>query len=49
VVEGRYHPTVVAATLPGLLSEVIGAARTEDWAAVAGELIAEARDADGEV
>ncbi len=31
VVEGRYHPSVVAETLPGLLNEVIGAARAEDW------------------
>lgn len=49
VVEGRYHPTVVAETLPGLLGEVMGAAQSEDWQAITIELIAEARDADGEV
>ena len=49
VVEGRFHPSVVAETLPGFLREVIGAARTEDWQAVADELIADAREVDGEV
>lgn len=49
VVEGRFHPSVVTETLPGLLSEVIGAARTEDWQAVADELITDAREVDGEV
>lgn len=49
VVEGRFHPSVAAETLPGFLREVIGAARTEDWQAVADELIAEAREVDGEV
>jgi len=49
VVEGRYHPSVVAETLPGLLGEVIGAARFEDWQAITDELIAEAREVDGEV
>jgi hypothetical protein len=49
VVEGRYHPSVVAETLPGLLGEVIGAARSEDWQAITGELIAEAREVDREV
>lgn len=49
VVEGRYHPSVVAETLPGLLGEVISAARPEDWQAITDELIAEAREVDGEV
>jgi hypothetical protein len=49
VVDGRFHPSVVAETLPGFLREVIGAARTEDWQAVADELIADAREVDGEV
>lgn len=48
VVEGRYHPSVVVETLPGLLGEVIGAARSEDWQAITDELIAEAREVDGE-
>lgn len=49
VVEGRFHPSVIAETLPGLLGEVIGAARSEDWQAITAELIAEAREVDGEV
>lgn len=49
VAEGRYHPSVIAETLPGFLNEIIGAARAEDWQAVADELIAEAREVDGEV
>ena len=48
MVEGRrYHPSVIAETLPGFLSEVIHAARAEDWQAVADELITEARKLDG--
>ncbi len=49
VVEGCYHPSVIAETVPGLLGEVIGAARSEDWQAITAELIAEAREVDGEV
>ena len=49
VVEGRFHPSVIAGTLPGFLSEILGAAKREDWQAVADELIAEARETDGEV
>jgi hypothetical protein len=49
VVEGRCHPSVIAETLPGFLNEIIGEARMEDWQAIADELIAEAREVDGEV
>jgi hypothetical protein len=49
VVAGRFHPAVVAESLPSFLSEIIGAARPEDWQALADELIAEAREVDGEV
>lgn len=49
VVAGRYHPSVVAETLPSYIEEILGAARREDWQAVADELIAEARELDGEV
>jgi hypothetical protein len=49
VVAGRYHPSVVAETLPSFVEEILGAARHEDWQAVADELIAEAREVDGEV
>ena len=49
VVAGRFHPSVVAATLPSLIQELLGAATGEDWQAVAEELIGEAREAAGEV
>lgn len=49
VVAGRYHPSVVAESLPGCINEILGAATREDWQAVADELIAEAREANGEV
>jgi hypothetical protein len=49
VVAGRYHPSVVAETLPSYINEILNTATREDWQAVADELIAEAREADGEV
>lgn len=49
VVAGRYHRSVVAESLPGCIHEILGAATREDWQAVADELIAEAREANGEV
>lgn len=49
VVAGRYHASVVAETLPSYIGEILGAARREDWQAVADELIAEARELDGEM
>jgi hypothetical protein len=49
VVAGRYHPSVVAESLPSYIAEILGAATREDWQAVADELIADAREADGEV
>lgn len=49
VVAGRYHPSVVAEALPAYIAEMLGAATREDWQAVANELIAEAREVDGEV
>jgi hypothetical protein len=48
VVAGRYHPSVVAESLPSYITEILGAATREDWQAVADELIAEAREANGE-
>lgn len=48
VVAGRLHPSVVAATLPGYINEILEAATREDWQAVADELIAEAREMDYE-
>lgn len=48
VVAGRCHPSIVAETLPSFISEMLGAATREDWQAVADELIAEAREVDGE-
>jgi hypothetical protein len=49
VVGGRFHPSVVAESLPGYIAELIHAAKPEDWQAVADQLIAEAREVDGEV
>ena len=48
VVGRRFHPSVVAATLPGYINEILEAATQEDWQAVADELIAEAREMDYE-
>lgn len=49
VVAGRYHPSVIAESLPAFIAEILGAATREDWQAVADELIAEAREVNGEV
>jgi len=49
VVAGRYHPSVIAETLSSFIAELLGAAMREDWQAVADELIAEAREVNGEV
>lgn len=49
VVAGRYHPSVIAESLPSFITEILGAATREDWQAVADELIAEAREVNGEV
>lgn len=49
VVAGRYHPSVVAENLPSYIEEILGVATSEDWQAVADELIAEAREVHGEV
>ncbi|HET9164197.1 MAG TPA: hypothetical protein VFN89_12245 [Solirubrobacterales bacterium] len=49
VVAGRYHPSVIAESLPSFIAEVLGTATREDWQAVADELIAEGREVDGEV
>lgn len=49
VVAGRYHPSVIAESLPSFITEILGAATRADWQAVADELIAEAREVNGEV
>lgn len=49
VVAGRLHPSVVAETLPSFIHEILNTATREDWQAVADELIAEAREINGEV
>jgi hypothetical protein len=49
IVAGRFHPSVVAESLPGYINEVLNVATREDWQAVADELIAEAREINGEV
>lgn len=48
VVAGRFHPSVVVESLPGYINEILNTATREDWQAVADELIAEAREIDGE-
>lgn len=48
VVAGRFHPSVVAESLPGYINEILETATSEDWQVVADELIAEAREIDGE-
>lgn len=50
VVEGRYHPSVVAESLRPCIEEILYATTAEDWRAVADDLIAEARElnADGD-
>jgi hypothetical protein len=48
VVAGRFHPTVVAESLPGYINEILNAAIREDWQAVADELISEAQEMSGE-
>jgi hypothetical protein len=49
IVAGRYHPSVVAESLPSYITELLHAATREDWQAVADKLIAEAREVNGEV
>lgn len=49
VVVGHLHRSVVAETLPSYIAEILNAATREDWQAVADELIAEAREVNGEV
>jgi hypothetical protein len=44
VVEGRYHPSVVAESLRPCIEEILHATTAEDWRAVADDLIAEARE-----
>jgi hypothetical protein len=48
VVAGRYHPSIVAESLPSFIAEILNTATREDWQAVADELIAEAREVNGE-
>lgn len=49
VVARRYHPSVVAESLPSYINEILNTATREDWQAVTDELIAEAREVNGEV
>jgi hypothetical protein len=48
VVERRYHPSVVAASLHPILTDVLDAATAADWQQVSDELASEAREALGE-
>ena len=49
VVVGHLHRSVVAETLPSYINEILNTATREDWQAVTDELIAEAREVNGEV
>jgi hypothetical protein len=49
VVAGRYHPSVVAESLRPFVDEVLNTTTVADWQAVADQLIAEAREINGEV
>lgn len=44
VVEGRYHPSVVADSLRSYIDEILNTATREDWGRIAAELIADARE-----
>jgi hypothetical protein len=46
IVAGRYHPSVVAESLPSYINELVDAATQKDWQAIADELIAEARESE---
>lgn len=48
LVEGRVCVDEVAGRLPGLMGDALRAAGEEDWKAVATQLIAEAREVDGQ-
>ncbi|HEX3563226.1 MAG TPA: hypothetical protein VHU24_10345 [Solirubrobacterales bacterium] len=49
VVAGRFHPSVIAETLPSYINEILNTATSEDWQAVADELIEGAREVAGEM
>jgi hypothetical protein len=46
VVEGRYHPSVIASSLPLRIEEILGVATAEDWQVLAEALIIDDSDAD---
>jgi hypothetical protein len=48
VVEGRYHPSVIAESLRPIIDEILQTATFEDWSAVAGQLAADARETLGD-
>lgn len=49
VVVGHLHRSVVVETLPSYINEILNTATREDWQAVTDEMIAEAREVNGEV
>jgi hypothetical protein len=49
VVAGRFHPSVIAETLPSYINEILNTATPEDWRAVADELIEGGREVAGEI
>ena len=44
VVEGRYHPSVIAESLRPIIDEVLQTATVDDWSAVAKQLTVDARE-----
>lgn len=47
LIERRYHPSLIASSLPRFINELVDAATDEDWRAIRDDLIADARDALG--
>jgi hypothetical protein len=49
IVEGRYHPSVIASSLPLRIEEILGVTTAEDWQVLAEALIIEGPGADGQI
>ena len=48
VVEGRYHPSVIAESLRPMIDEILQTATFDDWNAVAKQLTVDARETLGD-
>lgn len=49
IVEGRYHPLVIASSLPLRIEEILGVTTAEDWQVLAEALVIEGPGADGRI